>query len=55
MNWTACQPKFEFVFCDVKSTVLLLLILALIFTNDTDMLVVGVREPFKNILADFVC
>ena len=28
--------------CDVKSTVLLLLILALTFTDDADMLVVGV-------------
>ena len=38
LNRTACQPEFEFV----KSTVLLLLILALIFTDDTDMLVINV-------------
>ena len=43
VNRTACQPEFEFVFYNVKSTVLLLLILALIFTDDTDMLVVSVR------------
>ena len=42
VNRTLCQPEFEFVFCDVKSTVLLLLILALIFTYDTDILVVVV-------------
>ena len=42
VNRTACQPEFEFVFCDVKSTVLLLLILVLIFTDDTCMVVVGV-------------
>ena len=39
---TVCQPEFEFVVCDIKSTVLLLLILVLIFTDDTCMVVVGV-------------